>query len=200
VVSNRRPSLTPVDTIFADIRDAVGFEDDCRRARNLGFAGKMAILPSQVGTICLHFSPTRKELDGGTRQVVEAFDRAEAEGLAAIIVDGKLVHYPIAVPEAGAPRSWSGARHQLARSPGGSVTIRRRPSVSRVLEGAADKATTQLVRVQPCQLSVSDMKQRHIPGRVTVRAMRGVKGLAARRLWTPRSEPPEGRASLGARR
>lgn len=53
--------------------------------------------------------------------------------------------------------------------------------MSRVLEGAADKATTQLVQVQPCQLSVSDMKRRHIPGRVTVWAMRGVKGPAARR-------------------
>lgn len=56
----------------------------------------------------------------------------------------------------------------------------RRPSVSRVREGAADKAATQLVKVQPCQLSVSDMKRRHIPGWVTTRAMRGVKGPAAR--------------------
>jgi hypothetical protein len=78
--------------------------------------------------------------------------------------------------------------------------MRRRPSVSRVQEGAADKAATQLVRVQPCQLSVSDMKQRHIPVRVTVRAMRGVKGPAARRLWATRSEQPGGRASVGARR
>jgi len=76
----------------------------------------------------------------------------------------------------------------------------RRPSVSRVREGAADKAATQLVRVQPCQLSVSDMKRRHIPGRVTARAMRGVKGLAARRRLAPRSEQPGGRASVGARR
>jgi len=78
--------------------------------------------------------------------------------------------------------------------------MRRRPSVSRVREGAADKATTQLVRVQPCQLSVSDMKRRHIPGRVTARAMRGVKGPAARHPEVPRSEQSGGRASVGARR
>ena len=52
---------------------------------------------------------------------------------------------------------------------------------SRVREGAADKAATQLVKVQPRQLSMSDVKRRHIPVRVTGRAMRGVKGLAARR-------------------
>lgn len=56
----------------------------------------------------------------------------------------------------------------------------RRPSVSCMREGAADKAATQLVRVQPRQLSVSDVKRRHIPVRVTARATRGVKGLAAR--------------------
>ena len=66
--------------------------------------------------------------------------------------------------------------------------------------GAADKAATQLVRVQPCQLSVSDTKRRHCPDRVTGRVLRGVKGLAARRLWAPRSEQPGGRASVGARR
>jgi hypothetical protein len=49
-------------------------------------------------------------------------------------------------------------------------------------EGAADKAATRLVGVQPCQLSVSDMKRRHILGWVTAWAMRGVKGPAARHL------------------
>ncbi len=67
-------------------------------------------------------------------------------------------------------------------------------------EGAADKAATQLVKVQPCQLSMSDMKRRHIWERVTVPVMRGVKGLAARRRWAPRSEQSGGQASVGARR
>jgi citrate lyase subunit beta / citryl-CoA lyase len=95
VMAARATGRTPVDTVFADLRDTAGFAEDCRRARNLGFAGKMGIHPSQVATIHLHFSPTRKELDDA-RRVVEAFDRAEAEGLAAIAVDGKLVDYPIA--------------------------------------------------------------------------------------------------------
>ena len=49
-------------------------------------------------------------------------------------------------------------------------------------EGAADKAAIQLVQVQPRRLSMSDVKRRHILVRVTGRAMRGVKGLAAQRL------------------
>ena len=93
-----------------------------------------------------------------------------------------------------APIAW---HHPL---PEGCVTMSRRSSVSRMREGAADKAATQLVRVQPCQLSVSDTKRRHCPDRVTGRVLRGVKGPAARRLWAPRSEQPGGRASVGARR
>ncbi len=69
----------------------------------------------------------------------------------------------------------------------------RRSSVSRVREGAADKAATQLVRVQPRQLSMSNVKRRHIPTRVTGRAMRGVQGPAARQRC-------RGRSSLGAER
>ena len=63
--------------------------------------------------------------------------------------------------------------------------------MSRVREGAADKAATQLVRVQPCQLPMSGMKRRHIPERVTAWAMRGVNGPAAQRdaavgaVWGP---------------
>jgi hypothetical protein len=68
-----------------------------------------------------------------------------------------------------------------------------RSSASRVREGAADKAATQLVEVQPRQLSMSNVKRRHIPVRVTGRAMRGVKGLAARQRC-------RGRSSLEAER
>jgi len=85
------------------------------------------------------------------------------------------------------------------RVPAGCVAAPGRSSVSRVREGAADKAATQLVRVQPRQLSMSNVKRRHISVRVTARAMRGVQGLAARR-GALRSEQPGGRASVGARR
>jgi hypothetical protein len=49
-------------------------------------------------------------------------------------------------------------------------------------EGAAGKAAIQLVKVQPCQLPMSDTKRCHSPGWVTLWEMRGVNGLAARQL------------------
>ena len=59
----------------------------------------------------------------------------------------------------------------------------RRPSVSRVREGAADKTVPSLVRVQPRQLPMSDAKRRHCLSRVTAQVLRGVNGPAAR--WHP---------------
>jgi hypothetical protein len=57
-----------------------------------------------------------------------------------------------------------------------------RSSVSRVREGAADRAATQLVRVQPRQLSMSNLTRRHIPVQLTGRPMRRVNSVAAQRL------------------
>ena len=59
-------------------------------------------------------------------------------------------------------------------------------------EGAADKAATQLVRVQPCQSPRSDTKRCHSLSRVTRQEMRGVNGPAARFSWNC------GRRNLGA--
>jgi citrate lyase subunit beta/citryl-CoA lyase len=98
VLAARAAGRTPVDTVFADIGDSDGLERECRRARDLGFAAKLCIHPGQVAAIHRHFSPSPAELEEA-RRVVEAFERAEAEGRAAITVDGRLVDYPIALQQ-----------------------------------------------------------------------------------------------------
>jgi citrate lyase subunit beta/citryl-CoA lyase len=50
--------------------------------------------PTQVEPINAAFSPTAAEIVFATR-VVEAFDQAEAEGVAAIQLDGQFIDYPI---------------------------------------------------------------------------------------------------------
>ena len=65
-------------------------------------------------------------------------------------------------------------------------------------EGEAGEAAIQLVEVQPCQLLMSDTKRCHISEWVTIRAMRGVNGLAARRRGASRWVQPGGLASRGA--
>ena len=65
-----------------------------RLAKQLGFQGKMAIHPMQVEPINTAFSPTAADIAFATR-VVEAFAQAEAEGVAAIQLDGQFIDYPI---------------------------------------------------------------------------------------------------------
>ena len=86
----------PMDTVWLDVRDPVGLEQDARAALRQGFGGKMAIHPGQVELINRVFSPSEEEI-AFARCVDEAFTKAEAEGSASIAVDGMLVDYPIAI-------------------------------------------------------------------------------------------------------
>jgi citrate lyase subunit beta/citryl-CoA lyase len=103
-VAGRRP---PLDGPFIDIRDGDRFLRQCVQGRALGFAGKMLIHPSQVELAHRGFRPAPDEVAQAAR-VVEAFTAAEAGGNAAIVVDGRLVDYPVAmrarrIVEAAAP-------------------------------------------------------------------------------------------------
>jgi citrate lyase subunit beta/citryl-CoA lyase len=62
--------------------------------KQLGFQGKMCIHPSQVEPINAAFAPTPDEVAFAAR-VVEAFRAAEAQGLAALQLDGQFIDYPI---------------------------------------------------------------------------------------------------------
>ena len=85
-----------MDTVWLDVRDPAGLEQDARAALRQGFGGKMAIHPGQVELINRVFSPSDEEI-AFARRVDEAFTKAESEGSASIAVDGMLVDYPIAI-------------------------------------------------------------------------------------------------------
>lgn len=59
-------------------------------ARQLGFAGKLLIHPSQIEPVNEVFSPPKDEV-AYARNVVEAFRTAEAQGLGAISLDGRMI-------------------------------------------------------------------------------------------------------------
>lgn len=97
VLASRAGGLEPpLDTVWLDIRDNAGLEEDARAALRLGFGGKAAIYPGQLEVIHRVFTPSAEEIDYA-RRIVEAFERAEAEGSASITVDDRLVDYPIAI-------------------------------------------------------------------------------------------------------
>lgn len=95
VMASRAAGIEPpLDTVWADLRDAEGFAHSAERAAALGFQGKMCIHPDQIDVGNAAFSPSPEQLAHATR-VIEAFAAAEARGLASIQLDGQFIDYPI---------------------------------------------------------------------------------------------------------
>jgi citrate lyase subunit beta/citryl-CoA lyase len=85
----------PLDTPFMiDLKDTEGLKADAMRAKQLGFQGKLCIHPNQIQACHAIFSPTKKEIQYA-KKVIQAFEEAEASGVAAIQLDGKFIDYPV---------------------------------------------------------------------------------------------------------
>jgi len=95
VLQSRAAGLEPpIDTVWADVKDAEGFAASAARARALGFQGKLCIHPDQVAVVNRAFTPSEEEV-AKARRIVEAFAEAEARGSSAIQLDGQFIDYPI---------------------------------------------------------------------------------------------------------
>jgi len=95
VLQSRAAGLeAPIDTVWADVKDAEGFAQSAARARSLGFQGKLCIHPDQVDVVNRAFTPSEAEV-AKARRIVEAFTAAEASGSSAIQLDGQFIDYPI---------------------------------------------------------------------------------------------------------
>ncbi|UCH20607.1 MAG: CoA ester lyase [Deltaproteobacteria bacterium] len=85
----------PLDTPFMiDLKDREALEADVKKARQIGFQGKLCIQPNQVDVCNRIFSPTKEEIEYA-RKVIQTFEQAEAGGKAAIQLDGKFIDYPV---------------------------------------------------------------------------------------------------------
>ena len=83
--------VIPVETLYADFRDAEGLEADCRRSRRDGFLGRIAIHPDQVEAINRCFTPSEAEV-AEARKIAAAF--AANPDLGTIGIDGKMYDIP----------------------------------------------------------------------------------------------------------
>ena len=80
-----------IETVYPDFRDLAGLAAYAARGRRDGFAGMMAIHPSQVAVINVAFTPSADEL-AHAREVVELF--AAHPGAGALQLDGRMVDAP----------------------------------------------------------------------------------------------------------
>lgn len=90
LVSHAR-GVWPIDTLYADFRDLEGTRRAAEAARADGFAGMLAIHPSQVPLINAAFTPSEEEL-AHARAIVDAF--AANPGVGALQLNGRMLDQP----------------------------------------------------------------------------------------------------------
>jgi citrate lyase subunit beta/citryl-CoA lyase len=90
VLGARTAGVAVLDGVYNDVRDADGFEEECRQGRELGFDGKTLIHPGQVDVANRVFAPSDEEVDTA-RRTIEAFEAARAAGRGVATLDGRLV-------------------------------------------------------------------------------------------------------------
>ncbi|CAB3700445.1 citryl-CoA lyase [Achromobacter piechaudii] len=81
------------DSAFANIEDEAGFRAEAELARSLGYLGKSCIHPRQVPLVNAAFRPTDDEI-AHARRVVQAASEASDKGVAAFVVDGRMIDGP----------------------------------------------------------------------------------------------------------
>ncbi|MFD2052052.1 HpcH/HpaI aldolase/citrate lyase family protein [Mesorhizobium calcicola] len=92
----RAAGLLPLGFVgsISEFSDTEKLREAARHARRLGFAGALAIHPTQVAIFNVAFSPSAQELEWADR-VVAAENDAAARGLSAFSLNGKMVDPPV---------------------------------------------------------------------------------------------------------
>lgn len=89
-IAAKAAGVQALDTVFIDLADKEGLIKDSQLAKQLGFKGKFLIHPNQIDPINQIFSPSTKEIEDA-KKVVNAFKEAEAKGLGAASLEGRMI-------------------------------------------------------------------------------------------------------------
>jgi citrate lyase subunit beta/citryl-CoA lyase len=85
----------PLDGVFADLHDREGYQRDTRLSRSLGYRGRTVVHPSQIEPANRVYAPSPDEI-AASRRLIEAFDRAAANGRASTIFEGRMIDIAMA--------------------------------------------------------------------------------------------------------
>jgi citrate lyase subunit beta/citryl-CoA lyase len=82
------------DGAFVDVKNLDAFRRDAEEARDLGFAGKSCIHPSQIAIANEVFAPNAAEI-AQAASILAAADAANERGAGAFLHEGKMIDIPI---------------------------------------------------------------------------------------------------------
>ena len=94
-VAARGFGIEPIDNVYFDLADIEGFRNEAMESRDLGYAGKQVIHPSQIAPANEIFSPSKEEI-ARAREIIDAYEKAALKGSGAIRFRNELVdavHY-----------------------------------------------------------------------------------------------------------
>jgi citrate lyase beta subunit len=86
--------LQAIDTPFVDLQDQAGLLAQTREALTLGYTGKLAIHPAQVGPIQETFTPGPEEIEEA-RRLIEEHERQQARGMGVFVLGGRMIDMPM---------------------------------------------------------------------------------------------------------
>ncbi|MDH6365823.1 citrate lyase subunit beta/citryl-CoA lyase [Enterococcus sp. PF1-24] len=90
----RAAGIAAIDTVYSDVDNTEGFQNEVRLIKQLGFDGKSVINPRQIPLVNEIYTPTEKEIQNA-KEVIWGIREAEAKGSGVISVNGKMVDKPI---------------------------------------------------------------------------------------------------------
>jgi citrate lyase subunit beta/citryl-CoA lyase len=94
VLAARAQGLQALDQVCVNIRDDEVFRRDAEVGRELGFNGKMCIVPRQIGIANAAFSPSTEEI-ARARRLLDAYDKAQSAGRGVFEFEGNMVDEPV---------------------------------------------------------------------------------------------------------
>ena len=100
VLAAKAARVIALDQVVVQVRDEEQFRRDSQRGRDLGYDGKMCLLPRQVELANELFGPTAQEVDYA-RRLIAAYEEAKAQGRGAIEFEGGMVDEPLLKRAAG---------------------------------------------------------------------------------------------------
>ncbi len=90
VYAARANGLDIIDGVQLDLEDEALLKQSCEQGRDLGFDGKSLIHPRQIAAANAVFAPNEEEV-AAAREIIAAFEAAQAEGKGVVVVKGRLV-------------------------------------------------------------------------------------------------------------
>ena len=94
-IAARAAGLTAaIDGPYPRLRELEALEADSGRARRMGYGGRLLLHPEQIEPVERAFAPTEQDVVFA-RKVLDATEKGEATGQAALLIDGRFVDPPV---------------------------------------------------------------------------------------------------------